>query len=253
MPPFRLRVAFAASLLLFGLGRRPAAPARAGGGAARDRRPRYQLREIRPAQRAGGDPLRRPSAAACRGERLVPRGTGERRARPHRLRAPVRTHDVPGHRSTCRATALQVRRGRRRQRHQRHHGLRSDQLLRDAPGEPAGTWPVARVRSHGYLLDRSTRRSSRTSRTSFATSAGRAPRTGRTASSTRWCSTSCFRRAIRITATSSDRMPTSRRRSWTTCRASSRSTTRRTMRASRSWATSTRRQPGSWSRSTSAR
>ena len=60
------------------------------------------------------------------------------------------------------------------------------------------------------------------------------------------------RRAIRITASSSDRTPISRRRSSRTSGSSSGSTTRRTTRRSRSRATSTRPRPRSSSRSTSA-
>ena len=151
-------------------------------------------------------------------------------------------------------THFRVARGRRRQQHQRHHRLRSHQLLRDAAVEPArarrcGSSPIAWATCSTCSI----RPTSRTSRTSSATSAGRASRTSRTASSKKRCSTSCFRRCIRTTRTSSDRTPTSRRRSSRTSRTSSSCTTRRTTRAWRSSATSTRPRPRRWSRNISAR
>ncbi len=98
--------------------------------------------------------------------------------------------------------ALQVPRGRRRQRHQRHDRLRPHQLLRDAAVEPARAGAVARVRPHGLpARNARPRRSWPTSRTSCATSGGRASRTRPTASSTKSCFTSSFPRTIRTTPT----------------------------------------------------
>ena len=105
-------------------------------------------------------------------------GPANEDAGPHRLRAPLRAHDVPGLEARARRLALQAARGRRRQRPQRHHRLRSHQLLRDAAGQPArarrcGSSPIA----WATCSTRSIRPSSPTSRTSSATSAGRASRT----------------------------------------------------------------------------
>ncbi len=50
--------------------------------------------------------------------------------------------------------ALPAARGRRRQRRQRHHRLRSHQLLRDDAVEPARARALARIRSHGLSARR---------------------------------------------------------------------------------------------------
>ena len=108
-------------------------------------------------------------------------GPGQRGAGPHRLRAPLRAHDVPELEARARGLALQAARGRRRQRHQRHDRLRPHQLLRDRAVESARARAVARVGPHG-LPAREGRPGGarRTSRTSCATSGVRASRTSRT-------------------------------------------------------------------------
>ena len=92
-----------------------------------------------------------PGQAAADGGRqpLVSRRPRQRDPGTHRLRAPLRAHDVPGLEARRRRHALQAARGRRRLRHQRHHQLRSHQLLRDRAVEPARARALDRVRSHG--------------------------------------------------------------------------------------------------------
>ena len=118
-------------------------------GAACQYRAPHRVREIHAAERARRDSERRQAAAARVGESLVSRRAGQRGSRPHRLRAPLRAHDVPGLEARAARHAFQVPRERRRQRHERHHRLRPHELLRDAALESAGAGAVARVRSHG--------------------------------------------------------------------------------------------------------
>ncbi len=68
---------------------------------------------------------------------------------PHRVRAPLRAHDVPGLGARRRRRALRAARGRRRVAHQRHDELRPHQLLRGPAVEPARAGAVARDRPHG--------------------------------------------------------------------------------------------------------
>ena len=115
--------------------------------------------------------------------------------------------------------ALPAARGRRRQRHQRHHRLRPHQLLRDRAVESARARAVARVGSHGLparqgrsggALQPAGRRAQR------AASERREPavRPGRRGAD----AAAASRRAIPTTATSSARTRTSRRPSSTTCK-----------------------------------
>ena len=78
-----------------------------------------------------------------------------------------------------------------------HHRFRSHELLRDRARESTRARVVARVGSHGYLLEQVTAAASPISRMSFATSGVRASRTSPTASSTKPASTRSFQRAIR--------------------------------------------------------
>ena len=59
-------------------------------------------------------------------------GPANEDAGPHRVRAPVRAHDVPGLEARAAGRALPHARGRRRERLERHDRFRSHQLLRDA-------------------------------------------------------------------------------------------------------------------------
>ena len=159
--------------------------------------PQLDVREDHAAERPRGDP--QPEARAADGGRepLVPRRPRQRGGRPHRVRAPLRAHDVPELEARARGLALQAARGRRRQRHQRHDRLRPHQLLRDRAVEPARARAVARVGSHGLpAREGRRRRRSPTSRTSCATSAARAWRTSRTASPKKPRCSRCSRRAI---------------------------------------------------------
>ena len=108
------------------------------------------VREVHAAERPAGHPARRSQAADRAREPVVPRRVEEREARPHRLRAPVRAHDVPGLEER-RGRVLHLRRAGRRQRlrgrRQRHDQPGPHQLLRDgAVGEPRER-PVVRVGS----------------------------------------------------------------------------------------------------------
>ena len=164
---------------------------RAGAG----RHSEARRRKVHARQWARSDPLGRPSRAARRRRRLVPRRSRARGARPHGFRAPVRTHDVPGleaHRERC---ALQAARRRRRDGRQRHDRISiapttSRRCRRTSWSWRSGSSPIA----WDTCSRRWTRRSCRTSRTSSGTSGVRATRTGRTASSKRRCSRRCFRK-----------------------------------------------------------
>ena len=107
------------------------------------------VREVHAAERARSDPQPEARPADGGGEPLVPRRPRQRSGRPHRVRAPVRAHDVPELEARARRLALQAARGGRRQRHQRHHRLRPHQLLRDRAVESARARALARVRPHG--------------------------------------------------------------------------------------------------------
>ena len=129
------------------------------------------------------------------------------------------------------------------QRHQRHHQLRSHQLLRDRARRTSSSSRCgSRAIAWATCSTSSTRPSSRTSRTSCATSAARASRTARTACRRGRVPGALSRRATRTTPTSSARTRTSRPRSWRTCKNFFRSTTCRTTPPWRSSATSTRPQ-----------
>ena len=109
----------------------------------------HRVREVHAAQRARSHPVAGSPAADGRRQPLVPRRPRQRGRGPHRLRAPVRTHDVPGLEARAERRALQAARRRRCQRHQRHHRFRPHQLLRDAAVEPARTGAVAGIGPHG--------------------------------------------------------------------------------------------------------
>ena len=158
-----------------------------GGAVCRPGHSASAVRDVHAAERARSDPVAGSPAADRRGQYLVSRRAGQRGPGPHRLRAPVRAHDVPGLEARAAATrtsSCSKRAGA--QRHQRHHRFRSHQLLRDACRRTSSSWrcgssPIA----WAICSTSSIRRRSPTSRTSSATSGGRASRTSRTASSTR--------------------------------------------------------------------
>ena len=176
--------------------------------------PKLDVEKYHARQWARSDPLGRPSRAARRRRRVVPRRSRTRGARPHGFRAPVRTHDVPGLEAHRERRALQAARRRRRHGRQRHDRLRSHQLLRDDAVESAGAGALARVRSDGIPA--------RDGRSGEAVEpAGRRPE--RAASEPRkpavWhrrrsdVPGAVSARVILTTATSSDRTPISRPRS----------------------------------------
>ncbi len=86
-------------------------------------------------------------------ELLVPRRVEGREARPHRVRAPVRAHDVQGLEERRAGSARLVHRQRRRpgQRRdaRRHHGL-----LADGARAVSAADVVARGRPHGHAAHR---------------------------------------------------------------------------------------------------
>ena len=131
------------------------------------------------AQRAEGG-LSRRSLDADRAHRdLVSRRVEEREAGPHRLRAPVRAHDVQGleERRARRRTVVHLE---RRRPEQRLHDRRRDGVLGDGAGAVPAARAVARSRSHGDAAHRRGRRS-RPSARSSRKSGGCASRTSRTA------------------------------------------------------------------------
>ena len=100
----------------------------------------------------------RPSAA------LVSRRLEGRETRTHRVRAPVRAHDVPGQpERVARLARLDDRVGRRRE--QRLHDRRRDGLLGNSAGAVSAARVVARSRSDGVA-----RRERREVQTANATS-----------------------------------------------------------------------------------
>ena len=110
--------------------------------------------DIHAAERARGDLLRGQAAADGRREPLVPRRAGQRDAGPHRLRAPLRAHDVPGLEARRRRHAFQAARSRRRA---------ATSTARPTSIAPTTSRPCPRISSSsrlwlesdrmGYLLD----------------------------------------------------------------------------------------------------
>ena len=156
-------------------------------------------------------------------------GPGGRKRRTHRLRAPVRAHDVPG---------IEERAGRQL------HPATSSRRAATSTARPISIAPTTsrplpsnqlelalwlESDRMGYLLEdldqEKLTNQQDVVRNERRQSVREPPlRTGRRGGRT----TRCFPRGIRTTRRSSARMPTSRRRSWPTCAISSASTTRPT-------------------------
>ncbi len=217
--------------------------------------PRIAVREVHAAERARGDPQPEPHAADGGGEPLVPRRPGERGSRAHRLRAPVRAHDVP---------ELEARAARLAPSRCSKAPAPPTSTARPTTTAPTTSRPSRRTSSSSRCgsspiawatcSTRSTRRRSPTSRTSCATSGGRASRTSRTGwPKKRWCST-LFPKGHpyygNVIGSHEDIQAAKLDDVQALLPAS---TTRRTTPAWRSSATSTRRRRRRWSRSTSAR
>ena len=122
---------------------------RARGGAAAKAR----IQDHDACQRPHGDSLGGSlDAGGARGA-VVPRRVEGREARPHRVRAPVRAHDVQGLEKRGAGSARLVHRQRRRpgQRRdaRRHHGL-----LADGARAVSAADAVARGRPHGHAAHR---------------------------------------------------------------------------------------------------
>ena len=112
-----------------------------------------ELHDDDAAERAAGR-APRGSLDADRPRRdLVPRRLEEREAGPHRLRAPLRAHDVQGleERRARRAPVVDLE---RRRPEQRLHQRRRDGLLADVPGAVPAARALARGRSHGVAAHR---------------------------------------------------------------------------------------------------
>ena len=132
------------------------------------------VRKIPARQRPRSHPVAGSHAAAGRGRHLVPRRRRERGAEPHRLRAPVRTHDVHRQQAHAARAGRQAARSRRRVGLQRIDLVRSHQLLRHRCRPTSSSWRSGRTPTGWATCStRSIRRRCPTSRTSFATSAGR--------------------------------------------------------------------------------
>ena len=183
-----------------------------------------------------GDPARGSLDADRARDALVPRGLEGREDRAHRLRAPVRAHDVQGQRRTCspRRTA-RTSLGRRPE--QRLHRRGHDRLLANGAGAVSAADAVARGRPDGDRCASRKRPSSASARWSRR-SGGSGSRTSRTAGCPR-SSTTPRSRCTRTSTRSSAAWPTSRRRASRTCASSIAPTTCPTTRRWSSPATST--------------
>src|SRR5205085_9170924 len=94
-----------------------------------------------------GRDLRRSHGAGGNGRRLLQRRLPCRTQRTHRLRAPVRTHDVPGFGQREEVRARKIRRGERR-KSERPHRFRLHKLLRNDAEQSRRTRTLARIGSH---------------------------------------------------------------------------------------------------------
>ena len=121
-------------------------------------------------------------------------GPGQRGGGPHRLRAPVRAHDVPGLEAR-RPTTRTSRASRRVGAHRLNGTTNFDRTnyFEDVPVQPARAGAVAGERPHGLPARHARPGEARQpAATSCATSAARASRTGRTGFATRRCSSTLF-------------------------------------------------------------
>lgn len=100
-------------------------------------------------QRAQGGALRGPAHPGRRGLPLVRRRLAPRGPRPYRTGPPLRAPDVPGLGTGQGQRPLRAGPGRRGLA-QRHHQLRTHQLLRDHARPPGRTGPVAGGRPDGH-------------------------------------------------------------------------------------------------------
>ncbi len=108
----------------------------------------YRSGAIPAGERTAGGPLGGPPPAGGGGEPLVQRRKPQRAPGPHRLRPPLRAHDVPGLGARAGHRAHRAR-GAGGRLHERLHLAGPHQLLRDAPGQPTGAGALAGVRPHG--------------------------------------------------------------------------------------------------------
>ncbi len=99
-------------------------------------------------QRPARHPASRRQRADRDRQRLVPRRLGQREARAHRLRAPVRAPDVRRVEARAGGLVRHLARRRRRQQQRLHH-RRPHQLLHRRAVERARADALPRVRPHG--------------------------------------------------------------------------------------------------------
>ncbi|CAA9328843.1 MAG: Zinc protease, partial [uncultured Gemmatimonadetes bacterium] len=133
---------------------------RGGGGPAgrradpADHRPgAHRVRAVPASQRAQRDPVAGPLHPRGGGERVVPRGIGQRGGGAHRVRPPLRAHDVPGLGEHRRRRALQDGAGGGRHA-ERIHQRGPHQLLRGGARQLPGTRPLAGGGPHGLPAPR---------------------------------------------------------------------------------------------------
>ena len=217
--------------------------------------PRAQVREIHAAERPGGDPPRGPQAPDRRRERLVPRRLEEREAGAHRLRAPLRAHDVPGLGERPTSDYFTLARGGRREPQGGVNGSTNKDrtnYFETCPRTTSRSRLWLEADRMGFLLDGDdpgeARQPARRGEERAAPGLRQpAVRPGRELLRRRALS----RRATPTPGRSSAPWRTSSAASLDDVRSSSAPTTRRTTPRSSSPATSIRRSPRSWSRSTS--
>ena len=196
--------------------------------------PSTPVREVPPAERPRGDPVAGPPPADGGRQPLVPRRRGERGAGPHRLRAPLRAHDVHGHEARRRgALPTSCSKPPAAADSTRRPSFDRTNYFETVPSNQLelALWPHAD--RMGYLLDaldqtalanqqdvvRNERRQSIENRPVRHRRRGDLPR-------------ALSARSSVPPVRSSDRTPTSRPRSSTTCATSSSATTARTTRRS---------------------
>ncbi len=160
-----------------------------------------RVHDVHAGERPESHLLAGQAAAHGGGQSLVSRRPRQRDPGAHRLRASLRAHDVSGLEARRGRHALQAARGRGRFRHQRHHELRSDQLLRDRAVESAGAGALDRIRSHGLPAGRARREGARQPARRRAQRAQAEPRKPAV-----WCS-----RGVALSVALSGRAPVPRR------------------------------------------
>ncbi len=136
-------------------------------GASGDAGPRGPRRLLQAAERSEGRALARHDDADGRRRRLLQHRVPQRAEGPHRLRAPLRAHDVPGLAEPRQDGVHPARRVERRPA-ERLDALRLHELLPGRPVARARDGALGRSRPHARPRDRR-RRTSRTSRRSSRT------------------------------------------------------------------------------------